>query len=325
MEKYFIIINDAQEGSWPLYMWKDINNQAEVFMSSNTIKNSLLKKIYKIHFSNRINSKLWIPFKRIWNRFFIVRPESLCDGENYIIFQSNIKWSPTYISMLKNKYNIKIILYLPDTVQMLGIGANKEKFNRYISYYMVDECYSFDKNDCKKYEMKFFDMYSSDTSNEKYNEEGILYVGNCREEKRHKLLIDLLEKFNSNIKCKFYLSNVSKNNIKNDTKIIYNQYLSYEYITSLIKKSSCILEIVNSEQSGNTLRFKEAICFNKKLITNNKNVIFSEYYNPNYIYIFESIDDIDLKWILTNITVDYKYKGEFSPLKFLDIISSKYR
>lgn len=321
MKKYFVIINEAKEGSWPLYMWKDIANKAQIFMSSNTIKNTFLKKLYKLHFSNKINKKLWIPFKNLWKNFFVVKPEDLCSGENYIIFQGNIKFSPKYIKILKKNYNVKIILYLPDTVKMLGIGDNKKDFDRYVSYYMIDECYSFDNEDCKKYNMNFFDMYSSYILNREFNEDGILYVGNCREEKRHKLLLELLEKLNGNVKCKFYLSNVSKDNVRNDIQIVYNKYLPYEDITGLIKESKCILEIVNSYQSGNTLRFKEAICFNKKLITNNKNVIYSQYYDPNYIYIFDSINDIDCNWIFNNVNVDYKYNGEFSPINFLEIIS----
>lgn len=333
MEKFFVVINNATEESWARYMWKDIENIATINLNSNTINNKLLQKIYKIHFSNKINRKIWIPYKDIWKRYFSIKINDLCEGENYIIFQSNVKISPQYIKLLKNMYNVKIILYLTDTIRELGIAKNKKEFKRYIEYYLIDKCFSFDKVDCINYEIEFFDMYSKININQnkttnQYNniekKKGIFYIGNCRSEERYKLLYNLWKRLNSKIDCNFYLFGVKKYYKDKETDIIYNNYLSYKDVIMNIQKNKCILEILNRNQSGNTLRFKEAIVYNKKLLTNNKNVVNSKYYNSKYIQIFEELDEINEEWLYKDINVDYKYNGEFSPKNFLQIIKNKF-
>ena len=75
---------------------------------------------------------------------------------------------------------------------------------------------------------------------------------------------------------------------------------------------------MNGNQAGNTLRLKEAVCYNKCLITNNPFVKDSPYYHPDFMQIFKKVDDIDLSRFAKE--VDYKYNGEFSPCKLMERI-----
>ncbi len=83
----------------------------------------------------------------------------------------------------------------------------------------------------------------------------------------------------------------------------------------------CILELVRPNQSGFTLRAYEAVVYNRKLLTNNKNILNFKYYNPANMQYFEKVEDIDWEWVKQPITVDYGYQGDFSPVLLLkDIV-----
>ena len=102
--------------------------------------------------------------------------------------------------------------------------------------------------------------------------------------------------------------------------IIYNKRIPYSEVVEKNKASNCILEIISSGQSGASLRYYEAVCYNKKLLTNNKNVVNLPFYNPDYIHVFEKPEDIDWDWVKERIQVDYHYDGRFSPTHLIDKI-----
>ena len=96
--------------------------------------------------------------------------------------------------------------------------------------------------------------------------------------------------------------------------------------TEIIKQdmqSNCILEIIQPGQSSYTLRFQEAICLGKKLLTNNKEVKNEKYYDPKYIQVFERPEEINWDFVKERIQVDYNYHGEYSPIVFLEKIKRR--
>ena len=105
----------------------------------------------------------------------------------------------------------------------------------------------------------------------------------------------------------------------------YNQNINwirksipYSNVLKNVSESNCILEILQNNQAGPSLRFFEAVFYNKKLLTNNCHIVDFPYYNPQYMKFFKGTDDIDIEWLLDNsINVEYNYKGDFSPLHML--------
>lgn len=102
-----------------------------------------------------------------------------------------------------------------------------------------------------------------------------------------------------------------------------DDYLLYPEVLSRSLGYSCILEIVQKNQTALTLRAYEAVCYNRKLLTNNKTILEFPYYNKRYMQYFESMDDIDWNWIKSTDHVDYGYKGDFSPILLLDRINNE--
>lgn len=321
----FVVVNEANKGSWAKTVWGDIDNGSNVFLQSDTLKYKWLKKLKKIHFSNKTNRKVWLPLKCLWDKAYSIKPAMLDPTKrNYIIFQTGIKFSPRYIQMLKRRYNACIVLYMPDTLRAIGLAVDAVSFKRFCKHYHVDQVYSFDHNDCEEFGLTFFDIYSSKANDEQSStNKGCLYVGNCRSRGRLDTLHSLYKKLSEKLTCTFYINKVAEGDKLYPLGIVYNTPLSYDDVVGLVRQSDIVVEIMNEGQQGNTLRFKEAVCYNKRLLTNNPYVLKSKYYNPDFIQYFSSVEDIDTDWLTKTVDVDYHYNGEYSPALLAKMIAVK--
>lgn len=321
---FTIIVNDSKPDSWPDIVWRDASlSGARVLLESSLPMPSILKKIRRVHFANPANKHLWLPLKCLWDGTNTLRFEDLDPSKrNYIIFQTGIKFSAHYIERLKRERNACIVLYMPDNIRTMKIAQNKDEFLRFCRHYHVDQVYSFDKKDCEEFGAEFFDFYSMlpDKVPQKKLEDGkprILYVGGCRSKSRLDTLHALYNKLKDQAHCTFYLYGVKPEDAIH-RGIIYNHLLGYAEVVQLVQQHDIIVEIMNGTQAGNTLRLKEAVCYNKCLLTNNPIVKSSPYYHSNYMQIFENVEDIDL--LRFSHDVDYHYLGEFSPGKLMERI-----
>ena len=322
---FYFILPDVPASSWVNIVWSDVRPLGKVFLATTTLKSNWLRKLKKIHFSNKANKKFWLPMKHLWNGVFPIKADMLdTKKRNYIIFHSGVKFSPSYLGWLKRHCNACIVLYLPDTLFALNIANNSAEWTRYKEYYGIDLVFSFDPEDCKRYGFMFFDIYSCFPvdmfPNIKEARTDIFYVGSCRTEERLKLVQKIYEKMHGQTTCSFRITGVPEKDIQQHDEIIYNIPISYRDVIGEIMKSRCILEIINPGQYGNTLRYKEAICYGKKLLTNNPDVLTSRYYNPRWIQYFKDAEDIDVGWIVDGDEPMYHYGGEFSPKHLLNMI-----
>ena len=62
----------------------------------------------------------------------------------------------------------------------------------------------------------------------------------------------------------------------------------YNEVVENIKHTRAILDLTKQTQYGLTLRPMEAIFFQKKLITNNENIVKYDFYNPKNILIYNN-------------------------------------
>lgn len=145
------------------------------------------------------------------------------------------------------------------------------------------ELWSFDPEDCKKYNMNYNVQFYPTENVKQINSKikyDILYVGANKSQKR----MDVLEKIKQ--KCEiekipynFYV--VKQFNKDLNTSISYRPFLKYSEILKLINETRGILDIIKENQSGLTLRPLEALFFDKKLITNNEKIVQHKIYNLN--------------------------------------------
>lgn len=93
---------------------------------------------------------------------------------------------------------------------------------------------------------------------------------------------------------------------------------TYPEVLKDVSASNCLLEVLQEGHTGATLRYYEAVCYNKRLLTNNKNIVNLPFYNPNYMKVFEKPQDIDCEWLKSHEPVSYGYDGRFSPIHLLE-------
>lgn len=274
----------------------------------------LISDIYDVHFDfiNKLGNKinLLFPFN------------NKCNISNYNIIDSIIVFdneSLSYLSykelMILKRHN-KLVLFFIDGIDNNYLSIKNAK--RLYKKGLFDLVYTYSILDSEKYNLKLNLSYYHKIDLIYSGGTGVTFIGNVK--KRFPIIRKILNYFNANnIPNDFYLSGL-KNDKINAHKI---DYISYEECLKIINKYNVILDIVNSDKDGMSLRYFEAVVYNKKLITNNKNVFNMPYYNRKNIQYFEKIEDIDLEWIIQdNDDISYDYDGSFEPINFIKKIKS---
>ena len=155
------------------------------------------------------------------------------------------------------------------------------------------EVWTFDSNDAEKYGMQYNNTYYFDNFDLKNQDlYDIMYVG---VEKKGRIdIINNVKKICDKYNLKYNFNIVRNPNYKSSYNIEYSDNLDYFEILKLVGKSKAILDLNNSNQVGLTLRPLEALFFQKKLITNNKNIINYDFYSSDNIFILDvdSISDL---------------------------------
>ena len=88
-----------------------------------------------------------------------------------------------------------------------------------------------------------------------------------------------------------------------EDKIHYDEYLEYSDVIRIVKKSKCILEIMQGNSISPTSRFAEALIYNRLLITDCRIDKFENI--PNIVY-FDEPESINLKRITKWSNADNK-------------------
>jgi hypothetical protein len=76
-----------------------------------------------------------------------------------------------------------------------------------------------------------------------------------------------------------------------------NKGIPYEENLQNVARCNCIVELLQKNAASPTFRLWEAICFNKKLLTNNCSIKESPFYDSRYVSTFSSIEDIDWEFV----------------------------
>ena len=190
---------------------------------------------------------------------------------------------------------------------------------------------SSDKGDCDEFGWFYPGvMYSSlppkKNRNIKYD---AYYIGGLKGN-RENTIVKVFNKLNSNgVSCHFDLW--CHSNEQYDNRIISNslnyrkRFLKYSKVIKRIQESNCIIEIIQEGQNNQTLRWFEALYYNKKLLSNNPNIVKLPYYNPKYMHIISDKIDIDTNWVKTREDIDYGYNLDFSPIRKISLINEEMR
>lgn len=270
-----------------------------------TIKSLPMRILRKLHLSINFKSHIWIDL--ILNKYSIDDSNDII----FIIFDAPI-WIVN-IHYIRKKYkNIKIVFWFWNIV--------KKNYIKKLDFIKknTDSICTFDKNDAQNFNLlhhnQFFWLKSIPEENILYD---VIFIG--KNKNRLEFLEEVYLKLKEmGVKTFFYVVKDSKNDRSNFINL-KDDPLPYVDILKLISKSKAILDINHSNQTGFTLRVLEALFFNKKLITNNFDIVNYDFFNKNNIHVirkdtklnnnffksnYQKIDNI----ILEKYTFDYWLK-----------------
>lgn len=278
-------------------------------------ENKFIRKALQLYF--RVNSRINLPLKCLWHRFFTLSHIDLSKDDNYIILGNGIfnYYDSAWLNRLKEKYHVHYILYYIDPISGLMskyMKDNIEQLNKEITF-------TFDFEDSRKIDaIHTMCLYSKkDVVPVRNIRKNSVYFVGMNKKNRVEAIHKIWDRLQSGgIECDFNIVGVDKDN-QTKKEIHYNMMQTYDEILENIQPYQCILEVLQPGQSGVTLRYYEAVLYNKKLITNNQLVKKLPFYNSDYIQVFDKVEDIDIEWIKKEVQVDYNYQDEFSPVNFL--------
>ena len=104
------------------------------------------------------------------------------------------------------------------------------------------------------------------------------------------------------------------------TEAVMESYVPYPQLLEMMQDACCIFDMTQNGQTGVTLRYYEAVVYNKKLLTNNMHIKELPYYDSRYMRIYERFEDIDWDWVKDTTMPDYGYDGRFSPVNILQLL-----
>jgi len=264
---------------------------------NNHLKKALEQKGYIVHHINFFDFKYEYPnFKtRFYN--FILKTFS---NKNI----KNIYYGNEILKKLEENPEIQdVILTLkgdfiaPESILKFKKHTKKSiaYFNDSISRYpkikevlhCFDEVYSFEKNDCKKNNLKFitnwiYPVQADNSNNEKYQ----LYNISSKDKRTallSKIAVILKEK---KIKYKIIIFH-KKNKIKDPNLEFTSVPIPLSEVNDNLYNSQILLDINRKGQNGLSFRVFESIGLEKKLITTNTDIKNYDFYNPNNILIID--------------------------------------
>lgn len=329
-KKYIIMYSD-RHGNYGLF--KDLNNRENVQLVEITTKhinNNILKAIRRIHLSKAIASKIHLPLKYIWYVSPQIKIEKDCEYYLLIVDIVLFSVSVSYIKTITKKHNVKSILLMLNSV---STGAIKQ-ITKELNSIKWNSVYTFDDKDAERYGFNkigycYYSMHNKNKLEKNFSKDSsdAYFIGTIKATRKNEILSMYNVLKSNGLKTEFHLLKTVKEHMKElpykgeiDYFTSKKGLIPYEEILASVIKTKVIIEIVQEGQTGPTLRYYEAVCYNKKLLTNNPYITSFPLYNERYMRVYEKPEDVDIEWLREEIEVNYHYNNEFSPVHLLDKI-----
>lgn len=234
------------------------------------LRNRFLRKLY-VH-SRYMNSGIWSVVHKMLCMLMVASFGLKKGCRNLIIVYdwSYISDDLYFISLLRKKG--KVLYRLTNPLKRSGAFC-KGIFNR--GFKGFDAVCSFDMDDCKEYGFLYHpfvyephEAMLPTIEDEVYD---LFFIGQAKD--RLDMIHEIyLKGASSGLKCDFWIVDVSASRQLKGSDIHYNQRLSYAEALFHTMNSRCIVDIIQGESSGFTIRISEALRLDKKVLTTNENL-----------------------------------------------------
>lgn len=317
----FILYNMGTADKWEMYA--DLRKLPNVRMCKGGLpgNNRFLNKLHKLHWSSKINSKIKLPFKSLW---FKSMTDGKFEDDRPVCFISfggiYCNSEPKLIDYIKklNPQN-KVIAHYRDLITpQHRLDILKPK---------ADLITSYDKEDAKKNDVIYAETHAysrlAETTEPENFDHDLYFIGYAKD--RLDYLYEIFDTLSTKgVRCNFKLAGVPKDKRRSDKGLHYlDTRLGYKEVVQDILKSRCVLEIVQANSTGVTMRTFEAITYKRKLLTNRHNADERKYFDNEQIREIHSIKDIDTEFLKSPIPYEKLSNVDaFSPTKELELFEN---
>lgn len=261
MENKRVLILKDNYNSFEQYYLNKLNEggiDAEFYYTSS----SALRKVFT-HYALPLESLWYGTWKKKLNTYDCV-----------IVFDS--LHSANLLKFIRKKYGKRLIFWHWNPIKKdkdIAIWRQTKE---------ICEHWTFNPKDAKKYGMKLnSQFYFYQNRENSIKDESVFFVG--ADKGRYEKLMEISNDLkNADVTLDFHVINTDG---KDDRKYVEKTYMEYDEVISHIQKSKAVVEIVQNGQNGLTVRALEAMFFETKLITNNREIRNYSFYNDNNIFI----------------------------------------
>jgi hypothetical protein len=320
-KKYILVEPNGDITRWIFHDVED-REDVEILLRPVELENKYLEFLRKVHFSYKLNKIFPLPFKGIWDRYYTLEQCTFDPDFDYFILIGNFAiryFDLNYLRKLRKKYNAKIVLYFEDPICSEYAQAAYETSLAFD----FDYVYTFDYADAEKYGFLYMGpVYSRQNvdADPAAKSGDVYFIG---VDKGRLPLLQQIGKHLTAQQIKFEINVAGvTGEVTPQEGIIYNERLSYREVVETLQNYTTVLDVLQSGQSGLTLRYYEAICYNKKLITNNESIRNMPFYSPQNVLIFQDPKEITADWIRSG-SPNYGYQNEFSPYLWFQRIGNE--
>lgn len=258
-------------------------------------KNRFVSFLAHTHLSPRINSKVSLPFKMLWMKKILknafLEKKEICiiiNAHFYNLFTAGIRQEAE-----KYYKNVKIIFIFSDRVEYF-----QKQYKNFPSMEKLKEendlVITYNVEDSKEYEIILdrpcFPKYSNIGNKLKEYHSDIFFVG--ANKSRLNQLHSIFEIcYQNGLKCDFHINDVSPEEQKYKDYIVYNESMDYSEVLERVKKTKCVLNIIQNGGAGVTLRDYEAFSFDKIALTNNYALSIVGMYSKDQVIWLDDLKD----------------------------------
>lgn len=332
-----MIVIFGEGKGWFNTCFKEVSGDANIIVSQDCYSPFQKSKIERFFFHLVFHPKLGAGNKRddviakLLYRKVCVDMRKKCSDKTVLIFNrtNHLSHNRKFLSQVKKEKRYKMVYWFTDIVEAV-METEPDILDICNSYY--DNVVTYDPEDAQKYGFHYVETpYSKLNAEIKTNaslKTDLFYVGKAKmstDPLRFQKIISVYEKARKlGLTTEFYVFDVPEQLQLYKEEIHYNCFLPYETVVKKIQESRCILEITQCGERGTTLRFFEAIAYQKKLLFSNAKLSQHKLFNGNHMKLltFDSKGEVifEEEFIRNTDEISYDNEAFLSPYRFLDEI-----
>ena len=299
-----------------------------VYISPRVSTGILSRIAYRVAGSRRVPHRFKPIIKAPWEvKYRDVAPLLRSDMPNCVIFCPTThpfeRIQPALLHGLrKHAPDCPLVFYLVDGMKrtMESNGCGREKLTGFLSQF--DLVLTYDRQDAEEYHYEYMELpvWTAKETAPVNAEYDVYFCG--RGKGREGLLNGIYEHLEAGGARPMMVISGEGRTDGREGHFHVQSWRPYSEVVEQMKKARCVLEILAGSNTSATLRYKEAVVYNKKLLTNNPHASAMPYFDARWMRIFEKPEDIDVQWLLDDEPVDYGYRGDFSAKRFLEKVEA---